>query len=118
MEQHCYFSFEKLDVYRVAREALLLGVDARAKLRGLPGDFSSQFERALLSVVINIAEGAGRESLADQRRHYVIARGSANEAGAAVEIAALYGALSTVEHEALRSRLVRTVKMLNAMVRR
>jgi len=33
-----------------------------------------QLERASLSAVLNVAEGAGRHSRRDKRRHYAIAR--------------------------------------------
>ena len=111
---HEAFSFERLDVYRVAREALALGITARGRLGGLPGELRSQLERALVSMVANIAEGAGRASRADRRRHYAIARGSANEAGAALEIARLYGEFA--EHGAMRTKLIRVVRMLNVML--
>src|SRR5437763_1109321 len=112
-----YLTFEKLDAYRVAREALAVALDNRSAWAGLPGQLASQFERAMVSMVLNIAEGAGRESQADQRRHYAIARGSANEAGAVVEIVAAYRALAPETHGAIRSRLLRVIRMLNAMIR-
>jgi four helix bundle protein len=110
------FGFERLQVYGLAREALLLGVGARVKLKGAPGELRSQLERALVSVVANIIEGAGRTSLADQRRHHAIARGSANEAGGCVEIAHCFGALTDEEHTAMRDRLTRVTWMLTAML--
>ena len=75
-----------------------------------------QLEWALVSVVANIAEGAGRESRAERRRHYIIARGSANEAGALVDIIGLYGALPSEAGQEIRSRLIRVVQMLNVMI--
>jgi four helix bundle protein len=112
-----YLSFERLDVWRVADDALGLALRARGGWRRLPGDLGDQAMRALISVVHNIAEGAGRRSPADQRRHYTIARGSANEAGAAIRIIHQCGALDEKSHEAIRSRLIRVVQMLNKMTR-
>ena len=112
-----YLTFERLDAYRVANEALVIALDNRQMWKRLPGQMASQFERALVSIALNIAEGAGRESVADQKRHYAIARGSANEAGAVLSIVAAYRALDDRTHEAIRSRLVRVVRMLNAMIR-
>ena len=111
--EHGAFTFERLDVYRVACEALAVGIARRDELKGLPGELRSQLERALVSTVANIAEGAGRESRADQERHYAIARGSANEAGAVIAIAELYG----LHHAEMRAKLLRVVQMLNAMIR-
>lgn len=77
------FSFERLDVFRVAVEFLrwVHGV----LLPRLGHGFSrerDQVRRAALSVVLNIAEGAEQESAAMKRKHYRIARGSAGECAA------------------------------------
>jgi len=74
---------ERLDVYRVAAEFQRLASDFA---RRSPHPFRDQLERASLSVVLNIAEGYGRSSPADKARLYVIARGSARECQALVEI--------------------------------
>jgi four helix bundle protein len=115
--EHDAFSFEKLEVFRVAREALAAHVAVRACFRGLPGEIAPQLERALVSVVANIAEGAGRESRADQRRHFTIARGSAQEAAAILSIAELYGVVPEEARVLMRKRLLSTVKMLFALAR-
>ncbi len=112
------FTFERLDVYRVAREALAGAIGLRAQLRGLPGEIAPQLERALVSVVANICEGCGRHSQADRTRHFAIARGSATEAGGLVEIAHLLGGVSDEQRAGLRSRLLRVAWMLTAMMRR
>jgi four helix bundle protein len=112
------FEFERLEVYRVAREALHEVLRCRQSMRGAPGELRSQLERAMVSVVNNIAEGAGRESIADKRRHYAIARGSATEAGNSVEIAFVFGAIGDDDRAAMRSRLLRVTWMLTAMLRR
>ena len=111
------FWFEGLEAYRVAREALALVVPLRGRLRGLPGEVGSQLERALVSMVANVAEGAGRSTKVDRARCYAIARGSANEAGALVEIAVLYGAFDAAQHAAVRSLLLRTAAMLSGLIR-
>ena len=116
--EHNLFTFEGLKVFQAARDALRLVIEHRERMKGLPGEMRSQLERALVSVVANIAEGAGRESRADQRRHYAIARGSAQEAAAILSIAALYCALPEEAHGTLRARLLSTVKMLHGLMRR
>jgi len=78
------FSFENLRVFQSAQQALLLVVEAKDSLRGAPGELASQLNRALVSVCLNLAEGAGRKSAADQARLYQIAYGSAAEAMAAL----------------------------------
>ena len=75
-------------------------------------------ERALVSVVANIAESTGRESPPDRKRHLAIARGSANEAAALVEIAHWIELLDDTSRAEIRSRLLRVVVMLTAMIKR
>lgn len=43
------------------------------------GPLKNQFERASLSVILNLAEGVGRISSKDRRRFYSIAMGSLRE---------------------------------------
>ena len=112
------FTFQRLDAYRVAKEALAISIERRDCWRRLPGEIGPQLERAMASVVLNIAEGAGRWSAADQRRHYQIACGSANEVAACLDLAAMYGNLPQDVQDELASRLVRVVQMLKAMIRR
>lgn len=53
-----------------------------------------QAMRAAMSACLNIAEATGRQSAADQKRVYAIARGEASEAAAALDIAAVAGMCS------------------------
>ena len=94
-------SFRRLQVHQVAKQALEVALANRSYWRG----------------TLNIAEGAGRWSAADQRRHYQIACGSATEAAACVEIAMMFGAPATICEE-IDSLLCRVVQMLGAMIRR
>jgi four helix bundle protein len=111
------YGFRRLEVYQVAKRALGVALENRGSWRGLPGELGPQMERALVSVVLNIAEGAGRWSAADQRRHYQIACGSATEAAACVEMAMMYGAPRAV-CEQIDDLLRRVAQMLAAMIRR
>jgi len=52
-----------------------------------PRHLRDQLQRASSSIVLNIAEGAGRRTRADQRRFYVIAMGSLRECQAILELA-------------------------------
>jgi four helix bundle protein len=74
------FGVERLDAYRVALEfqgliPQLLPPKGHAHLR-------DQLERASASVVLNLAEGAGRRALNEKVHFYAIARGSAAESAA------------------------------------
>lgn len=78
-------------------------------------ELSDQLDRASLSIALNIAEGAGRTGR-DQTRHYGIARGSAFECLAVLDLLELEEkAPSTPE---ARTTLVRLMSVLTALVRR
>ncbi len=53
------------------------------------GHLRDQLQRASSSIVLNLAEGAGRFSIGDKRRFYKIAFGSLRECQAIFEIANL-----------------------------
>ncbi|MBI3072061.1 MAG: four helix bundle protein [Deltaproteobacteria bacterium] len=75
-------SIERLDCFRVARDFARLAQRlpiANAVVR-------DQFHRASLSVLTNVAEGAGRIAKADKRRCYAIARGEACECAALLDL--------------------------------
>ena len=107
--------FERLDVYRLACEfqALAFRVAARAGTV-----CRHELERASLSIVLNIAEGAGRRSAAEKARFYVIARGSATESAALLEVLARNRRISTTEARAGKAQIVRIVHMLSRLVTR
>src|SRR5688572_3576818 len=103
-------SFEKLDCYQVA-VALRATVTADIGKRGTK-DLRDQFARATSSVILNLAEGAGRWEVADKRRFYVIARGSAFEAVAALTLLRADGALNAQQYAAAKQLGVRVMAML------
>ena len=52
----------------------------------LSGAFKDQFERALLSIPLNLAEGSAKPTRKDRRRFYFIALGSLREVQAILEL--------------------------------
>jgi four helix bundle protein len=78
--------YEKLDVYRVALEFVIITVEVRDRLPRGSGELLDQFKRASFSIVLNIAEGAGKVRQADKQRYFAIARGSAMECGALLDL--------------------------------
>jgi len=105
------FHFQSLDVYKCAASFLPIGYEL-AKL--LDGEMAKQLRRAALSINLNIAEGTGRFGR-DERKHFVIARGSA------FECAALMDAMESVgvkddRIERARHLLFRVVSMLTKMI--
>ena len=54
--------YEKLDVYRIALEFVVATVEIRDRLLRGNGELHDQYKRASFSIVLNIAEGAGKLS--------------------------------------------------------
>jgi four helix bundle protein len=107
---------ERLEVYRVALEFQALSaslVPARV-VAGL----RDQLDRASTSIVLNVGEGAGRTSRPDKARFYAIARGSATECAAIVDIAVSRRLCSTSEGAQARMLLIRIVQMLTRLIAR
>jgi four helix bundle protein len=103
---------EKLICYDVALELQVLAsglVPAQHRV------LQDQMERASLSCVCNIAEGAGRRSRRDKRRFYAMARGSATEVAAIVDVLRLRRLAPERACAAARSHAVRLVQLLTKL---
>ena len=57
-----------------------------AKALKLPGVLKSQYERALLSIPLNLAEGSAKPTRKDRRRFYYTALGSLREVQAILDL--------------------------------
>ena len=106
---------EKLDVYRLAVEFQAFVVPLLPKASAILRD---QLERASMSVVLNIAEGAGRRSWDEKPWFYAIARGSATECAAAIDLLAVRGLAGDKLCRDARAQLVRIVQMLTKLMQR
>lgn len=106
---------EKLEVYHKALDAAerLEGV-ARA-IPPLRADMADQLRRAALSIPLNIAEGANEFSPAEKARFYRIARRSAGESQAVLDVAARILATPPPTEEAKRA-LQDVVAMLTKLI--
>ena len=79
------FTHERLDVYRVALDFLVLADHHAAALPRGRAYLADQLRRAALSIVLNIAEGAGEFASADKARFYRMARRSGTECAAILD---------------------------------
>lgn len=107
---------DRLDCYRVAVEFQVLASGWRS-LRGL-GAMRDQLDRASVSVVLNIAEGAGRRTPSDKAHFFAIARGSAAECAAVLDLLVERGLVDSSSHRHGRGLLVRVVRMLTGLIAR
>ena len=75
-----------------------------------------QLTRALTSVSLNLAEGRGRHGQ-DRRQHWRIARGSAEEVSAALNVAEAFGYVAADDWGCARETLFRVHQMLWRLTR-
>jgi four helix bundle protein len=104
------------------QRAMSLVCSVYEKTRAFPRDelfgLTSQMRRAATSVASNIAEGDGRRALNEQRRFFLIARGSLLELETQVEIALRIGILDSDKANELFRAIEIAVKPLNGMITR
>ena len=103
---------ERLDCYRVALEFNVLA--SRLVPRG-HRDTRDQLVRAALSISANLAEGCGRRAAADKAHFMAIARGSAMECAAIVDVIRSLGLSPVAICKEARWLLVRIVQMLTKL---
>jgi four helix bundle protein len=111
-----WLEIDRLDCYRVAVEFLSC-VPRLVPARG-SADLRDQLERASASIVLNIAEGAGRVARLDRARFFTIARGSATECAAVLDILRARRLASPADCAAARALVVRIVQMLTKLIAR
>ena len=78
----------------------------------LDANLRGQLTRAASSVVLNTAEGFGSSSRGLKRRHYEIARGSATECVAVLDLACALGIVSEDQTATAHALFTRTCMML------
>jgi four helix bundle protein len=105
---------QRLDCYRVAVE--FQGVAARLLSNRRLGALRDQLDRASVSIVLNIAEGAGRRAVRDKAHFYTIARGSATECAAIFDLLLARGLVTAAVHRHGQGLLVRMVQMLTRLM--
>ena len=109
------FSFENLDVYQRAlsfsKQVLGLTTDNRGNR-----SWCDQFNRAAMSVVLNIAEGSGRYHMKDKLNFYYIARGSAFECVPLIDIGTSIHIIDDSTRITLRSDLLAIAQMLTKLI--
>ena len=108
------FDHEKLDVYQ---EAIGFVAWTDQILEALPKNLAaySQLDRAATSIPLNIAEGNGKFTAPDRCHFFDIARGSALECAACLDV--LVAKKRLAEAGPGKERLVRIVSMLVGLIR-
>ncbi|HEY1691479.1 MAG TPA: four helix bundle protein [Polyangiaceae bacterium] len=109
--------FERLDVYRCAIEFLATAVRVAKRLPRGHAALRDQLRRASTSIPLNIAEACGKTGLTDRAHFHAIARGSALECAAILDVLAQLDAISPADVEGGKLLLSRIVSMLSKMCR-
>jgi len=112
-----YFDHEKLDVYQEAVGfcgwvgEFLAAVSAKAAAK-------DQLDRASTSIPLNIAEGNGKFSVKDRARFLEMARGSALECAACLDVLLVRKLTGEEEVVAAKEKLARIVQVLIGLLRK
>ncbi len=106
---------EKLDVYKVSMEFVRYTADIVSGLKGNYRNARDQLIRSSQSIPLNIAEGNGKRSSADRKRFFGIARGSAMESAATLDVLVAVGACTKEQIEPGKALVVRIVSMLSKL---
>ena len=85
------FDHERLTVYQRALDFAVIANQVVSTLPRGRGHLADQLSRASTSIVLNIAEGAGKYSGPDKRRYYLSAGGSTAECAAVLDILRRFG---------------------------
>jgi four helix bundle protein len=110
-------SFQKLDVYKCSIELVAVATAIGETVPRGYSELREQLRRSAISVPLNIAEGAGRASEADGARHFAIARGSAMECAAVIDVVRVLGAINDDRYRLALELLGRVVAMLTRLYR-
>ena len=117
-------SERRKDLYKVhppKRKSQVAVRESHDIAKGLPkGQVHSlidQLKRASESTPLNLAEGSARFSKADKCNFFRIARGSAFQCVAVLDVLQELGLLATDVHVALNTRLANLGRMLSGLIR-
>ena len=111
-----YFDHEKLSVYQVSLAfnewvgEFLSTIEAKAAAK-------DQLDRAATSIPLNIAEGNGKFSRRDRARFFDIARGSALESAASLDVLASRKLTTKARIDPAKNQLVQIVNMLIGLLK-
>jgi four helix bundle protein len=111
------FDHEKLDVYRIAIDFVAAADGIASKFPGGRGYLRDQLRRAAVSIPLNIAEGVGKWNPPDKARFFGMARGSAMECAAILDVAGRLELDPDERCAAAKSLLLRIVAMLTKLSR-
>ena len=111
-------SHEKMIVYQKSITFLSISVKVIEALPKGHSSLADQFRRASMSVPLNIAEATGKTGLADNARHFSIARGSALECGAILDVCSVLEIIQPTRFRSGKDILEEVVAMLSKLCKK
>src|SRR6266700_3920616 len=106
------------NLLRPRKTGRLSGIDCVLRVGRRIAAAKDQLDRASTSIPLNIAEGNGKFSTVDRARFLEIARGSALECAACLDVLAVRKLVAAERILPAKERLVRIVNMLMGMLKR
>ena len=79
-------------------------------------NLKDQAERAAISAIINLAEGAGKITAKDRKKYFSISRGSIQEFSACIDVANALGLLNEAQYNHFQTELLSMVKMVSRLI--
>lgn len=112
------FDFERLDVFSVALDAVVILDEVAEDLPEGRAYVRDQLRRAANSIALNIAEGAGEFAPAEKARFYRMAKRSATECAGQILVCRRLGLADAPRVDGALDVLQRVIGMLVTLVRR
>ena len=109
--------YERLDVYQRSIEFLALAFAVAERVPREYASLADQLKRAAMSIPLNIAEGSAKPDGPDRRRYHAIARGSAMECAAILDVIRLLPDPQLGALQEAKNLLIRVVEMLSRLTR-
>jgi four helix bundle protein len=113
-----YFDFEKLDVYQASIEVVVLIDKITGSFPRGRAYLTDQLQRAGTSISLNIAEGSGEFSTNEKSRFYRMAKRSATETAAVLDVSKRLNIIQEDHYQLGRDLLIRIVMMLTKMAQK
>jgi four helix bundle protein len=117
-EKQALLDHEKLTVYQVAIEFVILADEVIENLPRGRAYLSDQLQRAALSIPLNIAEGAGEYAIDEKARFYRMAKRSATECAGVLDVCQRLRLIEENRYLKGRELLVGIVSMLIKMAQK
>lgn len=110
------YDFHNLETYKKARE-INKEILILIKGKNIEQSIKNQLTRASLSILLNIAEGSGRQTPNDKKRFYIICRGSIYECIALIDVLLDFNYINKEKYQQLYNNYEELTKMIFGLIK-